>query len=295
MEHHYQTLIDAVCKIAQADGDFSTSIPELSLYRRSQPEAPAPCVYPRGLVLILQGQKQIAFGRRKLECGTGDSLLLTVDLPVVSQLVQANPERPFLGLLLQLDGALLVQVANDTKEWPTENTAPTSLSIAPAEYGLLQAITRLVQLHQEPHLLLHLAPLIQREIALRLLTGVHGASLRSLLTVGSPAQKIARAMRLLKQHFAEKTAIDTLAAKVGMSPTTFRQHFHQIAGISPLQYQKQLRLQQAKQLMLNESADIANAPAQAGYESVSQFSREYKRFFGESRDVRRARSNTEVA
>lgn len=295
MERHYQELIDAVCKIAQVDGDFTTPIPELSLYRRSRPEAPAPCLYPRGLVLMLQGQKQIVYGRHKLDYGAGDSLLFTVDLPVVSQLVQASPERPFLGLLLQLDNALLVQVAHDTEEWRTaEKTAPNSLSIAPAEYGLLQAITRLVQLHQEQHLLPHLAPLIQKEIAVRLLTGVHGATLRSLLTVGSPAQKIARAMSWLKQHFAEKTAIDALAAEVGMSPTTFRQHFHQIAGISPLQYQKQLRLQQAKQLMLNEATDIANASAQVGYESVSQFGREYKRFFGESpqRDVRRERSST---
>lgn len=292
MEHDYQALIDAVCLIAQADGDFATAIPELSLYRRSRPEGPAPCLYPRGLVVILQGQKQIVYGRRQLEYGAGDSLVFTVDLPVVSQLIQASPERPFLGLLLELDSALLVQVANDTEEWRTaDKAAPASLSIAPAEYGLVQAVTRLVQLHQEPHLLLHLAPLIQKEIALRLLTGVHGTALRSLLTVGSPAQKIARAMRWLKQHFAEKTAIDALAAKVGMSPTTFRQHFHQIAGVSPLQYQKQLRLQQAKQLMLNETADTANASAQVGYESVSQFSREYKRFFGESpqRDVRRER------
>jgi len=290
LQHISQALVDAVCRIARDDGDFATAIPQLSLHRRGRPEEPRPCLYPRGLVLVLQGRKRLVYGQRRVDYGTGDSLLLTADLPVVSQLIEATAELPFLALLLQLDSALLVQVANETADWRTSKVVVKDLvSMAKPDDGLMQAITRLVQLEHEPALLAHLGPLIQKEIAIRLLTGVHGPALRSMLIIGSPAQKIARAMRWIRQKFAERTCIDALAAHVGMSPTTFRQHFRQIAGVSPLQYQKQLRLQQAKELMLNGSVDTANAAARVGYVSASQFRREYKRFFGESprRDTRR--------
>lgn len=285
-----QTLIDAVCRIARSDGDFATSIPQLSLHRRSHPEDPQPCLYPRGLILVLRGHKRLAYGNHRVTYGAGDLLLIPADLPVVSHLDEASAEAPFLGLLLRLDSALLVQVANETKdERPSEAITSDLLTIGKPDEGLLQAFARLVQLESEPHLLPHLSPLIQREIAVRLLAGVHGNALRAVLITGSPAQKVARAMRWLRENFATKTSIDALAAEVGMSPTTFRQHFRQIVGLSPVQYQKQLRLQQAKELMLNGSIDTANAAARVGYVSASQFSREYKRLFGESprRDVRR--------
>lgn len=291
MRYISQTLVEAVCRIAQVDGDFDTAIPQLSLHRRSHSEEePRPCLYPRGLVLVLQGRKRLVYGKRRVEYGKGYSLLLPVDLPVMSQVVEASAKRPFLGMLLQLDSTLLVQAARETADGhPAEAIAPDSVSMAKAGGGVMEALTRLMQLEREPTLLPHLAPLIKKEIAVRLMTGEHGPTLRSMLIVGSPAQRIALAMRWFGQNFADKTGVDALAAQVGMSPTTFRQHFRQIAGISPLQYQKQLRLQKAKELMLNASIDIANAAARVGYVSLSQFSREYKRFFGESprRDVRR--------
>ena len=290
MQSISQTLVDAVCRIAHSDGDFSTAVPQLSLHRRSQPEEPQPCLYPRGLILVLRGHKRLAYGHHRLTYGAGDLLLISADLPVVSHLVEATAEAPFLGLLLRLDSALLVQAANETADWrPADAMASDLVTIGRPDDELMQAFARLVQLEFEPALLPHLAPLIQKEIAVRLLAGLHGSALRSMLITGSPAQKVARAMRWLRENFAEKTSIDSLAAEVGMSPTTFRQHFRQIVGSSPVQYQKQLRLQQAKELMLSGSVDTANAAARVGYVSASQFSREYKRFFGESpgRDVRR--------
>lgn len=294
----HQTLVDAVCRIAGNDGDFATAIPQLSLHRRSHPEEPQPCLYPRGLILVLRGHKRLAYGNRRVTYGAGDLLVIPADLPVVSHLDEASCEAPFLALLLRLDGALLVQVANETAdERPAQSMTSDLLTIGQSDEGLLRAFARLVQLGSEPNLLAHLSPLIQKEIAIRLLASVHGQTLRAALIAGSPAQKVARAMRWLRENFAAKISIDTLAADVGMSPTTFRQHFRQNVGLSPVQYQKQLRLQQARELMLNGAIDTANAAARVGYMSASQFSREYKRLFGESprRDVRREASEDSSA
>ena len=148
-----------------------------------------------------------------------------------------------------------------------------------------------MKLLEQPDLVPHLAPLIQQEITVRLLTGPHGPHLRHIVTVGSPSQQIATAVAWLKQNFIEAFRVDDLADRAHMSPSTFRQHFRSITGVSPLQYQKQLRLQEARQLMLNENHDAGSAAGQVGYESPSQFSREYSRLFGAppQRDVSRMR------
>ena len=156
---------------------------------------------------------------------------------------------------------------------------------------MLDALVRLVKLLGEPALVPRLAPLIQQEITVRLLTGPHGPQLRHLVTAGSPGQQIAKAVAWLKQNFVEALNGDDLADRAHMSPSTFRQHFRALTGVSPLQYQKQLRLQEARQLMLNENLDAGSAAGRVGYESASQFSREYSRLFGEppQRDITRMR------
>jgi transcriptional regulator GlxA family with amidase domain len=161
---------------------------------------------------------------------------------------------------------------------------------------LLDPLVRLVKLLGEPALVPRLAPLIQQEITVRLLTGPHGAQLRHLVTTGSPGQQIAKAVAWLKQNFVEALKGGDLADRAHMSPSTFRQHFRALTGVSPLQYQKQLRLQEARQLMLNEALDAGSAAVRVGYESASQFSREYSRLFGEppQRDIARMRLNVNV-
>jgi AraC-like DNA-binding protein len=153
------------------------------------------------------------------------------------------------------------------------------------------ALVRLVNLLDEPTLVPRLAPLIQQEITIRLLTGPHGPHLRHLVIAGSPGQQIAKAVAWLKQNFAQPLHGDDLANRAHMSPSTFRQHFRALTGVSPLQYQKQLRLQEARQLMLNENLDAGGAAVSVGYESASQFSREYSRLFGAppQRDITRMR------
>ena len=157
--------------------------------------------------------------------------------------------------------------------------------------ALLDALVRLVKLLDEPALVPRLAPLIQQEITIRLLTGPHGPQLRRLVTAGSPSQQIAKAVAWLKQNFVEALHGDDLADRAHMSPSTFRQHFRALTGVSPLQYQKQLRLQEARQLMLNQNLDAGSAGGRVGYESASQFSREYSRLFGAppQRDITRMR------
>jgi transcriptional regulator GlxA family with amidase domain len=174
---------------------------------------------------------------------------------------------------------------------PRREDAYRSISFKALDAVLLDALVRLVNLLAEPALIPRLAPLIQQEVTIRLLTGPHGPQLRHLVTSGSPGQQIAKAVAWLKQHFVEALHGDELADRAHMSPSTFRQHFRALTGVSPLQYQKQLRLQEARQLMLNESLDAGSAGGRVGYESASQFSREYSRLFGAppQRDITRMR------
>jgi transcriptional regulator GlxA family with amidase domain len=209
---------------------------------------------------------------------------------VVSYVTRANAVEPYLGVLLQLDARAIAQLAADTDfSAPLKLAVARAMSVVTLDEGLQDALTRLIRLLNEPQLVALIAPLIQQEIIVRLLTGEHGPTLRHLVAVGSPNQQIAKVIAWVKQHFTDDIPIDELAAKAHMSPSTFRQHFRAVAGMSPLQYLKQLRLQEARQLLLNENLDASTVALRVGYESASQFSREYSRLFGQppQRDIKR--------
>ncbi|KGM39405.1 AraC family transcriptional regulator [Aquabacterium sp. NJ1] len=286
------TLAMALGQIARTDGRHETGIPELSVYRSSVKTEPMACFYTLGLAIAAQGDKQVTLGDQVITYGPGQSLLTTVDLPVIAHVTRASLAQPYLGMLLTLDTRALVQLATemDMPPLPREQ-APRAISLCTLEPPLLDAAIRLVQVLEQPRVMTHLAPLIQREIMVRLLTGPHGPYLRQLLATGSPSHQIARAMAWLKQHFRDDVLMDELAAHVHMSPSTFRQHFRNLTGLSPLQYQKQLRLQEARHLMLNQELDASSTAARVGYESASQFSRDYSRLFGAppQRDIKRMR------
>jgi AraC-like DNA-binding protein len=219
-------------------------------------------------------------------------MLTTIDLPVVSHVTRASAREPFLGMMLTLDVRSILQMASEIDApRPRQDHAHGSISFERLDSTLLDALTRLVSLLNEPALVPRLAPLIQQEIIVRLLTGPHGQQLRQLVVAGSPGQQIAKVVAWLKQNFAQPLQGDELADRAHMSPSTFRQHFRNLTGVSPLQYQKQLRLQEARQLMLNENLDAGSAGGRVGYESPSQFSREYSRLFGAppQRDITRMR------
>jgi AraC-like DNA-binding protein len=282
----------AVANFAQTDGDYVTTIPALSLHRRSAPTEPLHCIYSLGLGVIAQGEKQVMLGNDVVKYGPGQSMLTTIDLPVVSHVTKASPQKPFLGLLVTLDPRNIMQLASEMelRRLPRER-AYKPLTIEKLDDALTDTLVRLVKLLDEPALLTKLAPLIQHEIVVRLLSSPYGTQLQQLVAAGSPSQQIAKTVAWLKQNFTRPLQTDELAARTYMSPSTFRQHFRAITGMSPLQFQKQMRLQEARQLMLNQSIDAGNAAGLVGYESASQFSREYSRLFGAppQRDIRRMR------
>ena len=283
-----------VGNIAQTDGDYSTPISALMLYRRSSATNPMPCIYGLGLGLTVQGGKRVTVGDEIFNYEAGQSLITTVDLPVVSYVTRASSVEPYLGVRLELDARVIAQLVAEMEFAAQLQISTTrAMSVMTLDEGLKDALTRLIRLLAEPQLIPHLAPLIQQEIAVRLLNGEHGPNLRRLVAIGSPSQQIAKVVTWLKQHYTEDVPMDDLAAKAHMSPSTFRQHFRTVAGMSPLQYLKNLRLQDARQLMLNENLDAGSAAVRVGYESASQFSREYSRLFGEppNRNIKRMRES----
>jgi AraC-like DNA-binding protein len=285
-------LARAIRRLAQTDGDHNTAIPALTLHRRSAPSEPLHCIYNLGLGVVAQGDKQVLLGGEAIDYGPGQSMLTTIDLPVVSHVTRASVREPFLGMMLTLDVRTIVQIASEMDvPRSRRDDVPGSISFKALDAPLLDALVRLVTLLDEPTLVPRLAPLIQQEITIRLLTGPHGSQLRRLVTAGSPSQQIAKTVAWLKQNFVEALHGDELADRAHMSPSTFRQHFRALTGLSPLQYQKQLRLQEARQLMLNQNVDAGSAAGRVGYESASQFSREYNRLFGAppQRDIKRMR------
>ena len=288
-------LARAVERIAQSDGDYLTAIPELSVHRRSATTEPMHCLYGFGVGITVSGQKRVALGEEVFDYSAGQSLLTTADLPVVTHITHASPAQPFMGLMLRLDPRTVVQAAAEMAlPQPGKDSSYRAMSLGALDATLLGAVTRLVELIDEPRLLPQLAPLLQREILVRLLAGRHGPQLQRLVAVGSPSQQVVQSMAWLKVNFTQPVLADDLAASVHMSPSTFRQHFRAVAGMSPMHYLKQLRLQEARQLMLNQGIDAGTAGVRVGYESASQFSREYARLFGAPplRDIRRMRETT---
>lgn len=276
-----RSLAQTVEHLTRTDEDHQTAIPALSLHRRSAPSA-THCIYNLGLGMVLQGEKQVIIGEHIFTYRAGQSMLTTIDLPVISHTRRTSSHQPFLGVMLLLDTAMIrTMVAQMGQLDMKEETVP-SFGVQTMDYALIESVNRLVNLLNEPVLLSQLSPIVQQEIMIRLLTGPNAVYLRQLIKAGSVSEKIEKAVAWLKYNFIQQIQMDDLAEQVYMSPSTFRQRFREITGMSPLQYQKQLRLQEARHLMLNQQVDVGHAAGLVGYESASQFSREYSRLFGSS-------------
>lgn len=287
-----EALARVIGRFAQSDGDHATVIPGLTFHRRRAPTEPLHCIYGVGLGVVVQGGKQVTLGEEVADYGPGQSMLTTIDLPVLAHVTHATTREPFLGMMLTLDMRLIMQIALELElSQPDKGSSCQPVTIEKLDGALGDALVRLVNLLDEPQVIPQLAPLIRHEITVRLLTGPHGAQLQHLVAAGSPSQQIAKSVAWLKQNFREPLHVDELAERARMSPSTFRQHFRAITGMSPLQFQKQLRLQEARQLMLNQNLDAGYAGGLVGYESASQFNREYSRLFGAppQRDIKRMR------
>jgi AraC-like DNA-binding protein len=241
---------------------------------------PNALVVDPSLCIVAQGAKEVFLAGEVYRYDPGRSLLVSVDLPISARVVEATPARPCLAVRLSLDPSVVGELLADCPDARPPGPPARGVEVSPVEPQLLDAVGRLVALLDSPQSLGPLAPLVVREITYRVLVGPQGARLRQMATAGAPAQQIARAIRWLREHFAEPLPGESLARHAQMSLSGFHQHFKTVTGLSPLQYQKQLRLQEARRLMLGEGLDAATAAFRVGYESPSQFSREYRRLFG---------------
>lgn len=258
-----------------------TAIPGLSLYRRYEPTQPTSIMYEPRICMIAQGAKRVLLGDDTFVYDEHHFLIASVDLPTVVQIIKASREKPYLGLVLKLDQREMSQLMADSNlPPPRSQQSSRGMAIGEVTLPLLNGFQRLIDLLAEPKDIPILAPIIQREIVYRLLVGDQGARLRQIASVGSQSQQIARAIDWLKDNFTRPLRIDDLATQVNMSTSTFHHHFRALTAMSPLQYQKWLRLNEARRSMLTDHLDAATAAFQVGYESPSQFSREYGRLFG---------------
>lgn len=273
---------------ATADGLHATALPWLRLIRASAPALPVPAVYDPGLVLVLQGRKRAQLGDRVVHYDAMQCLVVPMTMLPRGQVLEASPDKPYVCLRLSCETQALTELLLDG-DGPAED-ADAGLHVAPVTAPLLDAALRLLQLLDHPQDLKTLAPLVQREILYRVLTGPLGARLRALAHTDGVTRRMGRVIEQLSRRFAEPLSIDELAALAHMSPSTLHLRFKQLTALSPLQFQKNLRLQQARKLMLGDGLDAASAAHRVGYESPSQFSREYARLFGlpPISDLRRA-------
>ncbi|HXY53630.1 MAG TPA: AraC family transcriptional regulator [Nitrospirota bacterium] len=281
MEAALEALGMSIARWTDKDDRFVTTIPGLTLSRRDEPSQPVSIMYEPRICVIAQGAKRVLLGDEPYVYDAHHFLITSVDLPTVVQVIKASKEKPYLGLILKLDQRELSQLMVDSN-LPPPRPQQSSRGMATGEVTqpLLAAFQRLIDLLDEPKDIPILAPIIEREIFYRLLVGDQGSRLRQMASVGSQSQQISRAIDWLKGNFTRPLRIDNLASHVNMSTSTFHHHFREVTAMSPLQYQKWLRLNEARRLMLAEKQDATTAAFQVGYESPSQFSREYSRLFG---------------
>ncbi|MBZ5710543.1 AraC family transcriptional regulator [Nannocystis pusilla] len=274
------------------DGVHGTAIPRLSLIRLSHPGEPLVLLHEPAVCIVAQGSKRVHLADEVLVYDASRYLVVSVDLPITGQVLEASPLAPYLCIRLDLDAGELARLLLELGPPAPASQGPTrGLFLSAMTPAMHDAVLRLVRLLDTPEDIAALAPLAVRELMYRLLKGDEGWRLRQIAGGDGQARRIARAIGWLKQHFAEPLRIDEFARELHMSPSSLHHHFKAVTAMSPLQYQKQLRLQEARRLMFSESLDATTAALRVGYESPTQFSREYSRLFGDppARDLRRLR------
>lgn len=287
------SLLDAVRRHAlvhaDANGIAPTPIPGLTTVRATAPSGLVYAISRPLACLVVQDAKQVTLGTRAFPFSAGDSLLITADVPTVSQITKASSGAPYLSLVLELDPAVIAELVAEMKAAPVGDVAP--VRVEPTDAEVADAALRLMRLLDRPASVPVLQAQLVREMHYWLLTGRHGPAIRRLGWPDSHAQRVGKAVAVLRAEFARPLRIEHLAGVAGMSPSSFHQHFRSVTSLSPLQFQKQLRLIEARRLMQAEGLAASRAAFEVGYESVPQFTREYGRLFGlpPVRDARAAR------
>jgi AraC-like DNA-binding protein len=264
-----------------AEGDVQTEIAGLRLYRRSVRTECISAAYEPSLVVNVQGEKYINVGKTTHVIDGSNFLLTSIDLPVLSKVLKATKEKPILALILRLEMPMVREILSQQEFHAIgEGKEARGMAIGTSSAELLDACSRMVDLLDTPQDIAFLGPLLQREVIYRLLTSPQGRHLRAIATLGEQSQRLSKTVEWLRQNYAKPLRVEELAEMARMGVSTLHHQFRSLTAMSPLQYQKQLRLHVARERMVNEGIDAASAAFEVGYESASQFSREYRRFFG---------------
>ncbi len=277
------------------EGMTPTAIARLSLFRADAPTVPLPAVYDASLCLIAQGAKRVSLAERSLVYDAAHYLLVSVDLPLVGHVIEASADAPYLCCKIDIDQAALAELILAEGQKAPRAELP-ALATYRSEPELIDAACRLIALLDRPQSIPALAPLIEREILYRLLTGPHGPALRHMAVADSHLSQVSRAIATIRHGFQQQLRIGDIAAAAGMSASSLHEHFKAVTRMTPLEYQKQLRLQEARRLMLAEGVGAGTAGFAVGYDSPSQFSREYARLYGAPprRDIERLTRATDL-
>jgi AraC-like DNA-binding protein len=295
MQSDREELIERMARMLPEDGSLE-AFPGFFLARSSKALESVHSVYQPAFCFVVQGGKRVLLGGEVFRYDPGHYLIFTVDLPMVFKVEEATKERPYFGFRLNLDPKLVASVMMESGiETKKGDASVKAIDVSSTDAGLLDAVVRLIRLLETPNELKVLSPLIIREIIYRLLTGGQGARLSHLLASAGDTRRISKAIGHLREHFDEPLKIENIARALGMSISGFHHHFKSVTAMSPLQFQKQIRLQEARRLMLGEDLDAASAGFRVGYEDPSYFSRDYKKLFGTppQRDIAKLRQNLE--
>lgn len=270
-----------VDKYSSGEGVHATAVKGLFCIRLSAPNMKLPSVYQPSICVIVQGAKQVLLEEEIYRYAPPQFLAVSVDLPLLGQVVEASAERPYLCLQIEIDprqiGELIAQSRGAA--WFRSDT-PRGLFVGTLDGATQEAVLRLARLLETPGDIPVLAPMMLREFHYRLLSGDYGPVIAQMAIAGSNTHKIGQIIGKIKAHLASPICVEDLAATANMSPSSFHQHFKAVTAMSPLQYQKRLRLTEARHILLSENIDAASTAYRVGYQSVSQFSREYARMFG---------------
>lgn len=288
---------DVISRHIPADGMHASALPRLSLVRSCRPTEAVPTVYKPSLCIITQGRKQVELGRRSYSYDPATYLAVSVDLPLVGSILEASPQRPYFSVVLDIDLAVLADLILQHPEELGPAPKGPALGVSEVEPGLLDATLRLARLLDTPRDAAALAPLAEREILYRLLSGAQAPMIRRIASTESRLMQVSRAIAWLRANYAQPVSVRRLAAEVGMSPSSFHSHFKAATSMSPLQYRTRVRLQEARRMMVVDVMDAASAGFAVGYESPSQFSRDYSRLYGAPplKDALRLRGSAEYA
>jgi len=273
----------------RVDGKEATGVSGLSLYRRSAPTECMCATYEPELIVFVQGEKRINVGGTTHVCDSSTFLLTSIEMPVVSQVTRASKEEPILGLILRLEMPAVREILSQEEFLaPEVSTGVRGMAVGVTSVELLSACSRLLDLLDTPQDIPFLSGLMQREILYRLLRSPLGKHLRAIATLGEQSNRTAKAVAWLRSHYDKPLRVEELASVAQMGVSTLHHHFRSLTAMSPLQYQKRLRLHAARVRMMTNGLDAASAAFEVGYESASQFNREYSRFFGQPpmRDIK---------